>query len=153
VKLEVEGQPVPNFVFQAQLPGSGMLIDSAFIRNYQVPEGKEFLDTYEYLNTTKKEEIKVSPDHLKSLVVSVHIFNPRKQKYRMWIHECDTSKGDKIGKRNDKLVYAGSLSRKEFNFFLPTQKGVERSFYFELRSPTNELLYRGLDICYAVGAK
>lgn len=149
VKIEMDGQPVPNNVLRGRIPSTGMRVDSAFIRYFDQKEGDEFLDTFEYLDPYA-ENLVVSKKHLRSLVVSVHILNPRKETY-LFLHYYEIPSDlteDPI--QTKELLYIGNLSRKEFNISLPIEDGKTYHSWYEMWNSKGHTIFIGPSVHYGV---
>lgn len=152
VRVESEGLPIPNFVVRGNIPSTGMRVDSAFIRYYGQEEGDELLDMHEYLNPYAEKSV-IKKDYLRSLVVSVHVFNPRKETYLFIVyHEFPASElgEEQSTERKQELLYVGNLSRKDFTISLPVTDGFEHRTWFELWSSRGRVIFQGLDVHYEV---
>jgi hypothetical protein len=150
VKLETEGVPVPDYVVRGSIPATGMRVNSAFIRYFEQEEGDELLGTLEYLNPYAEKQV-VSSKYLKSLIVAVHVFNPRKETYLFIVYTgVPTAELGRAKQTEKELLYVGDLSRKEYNISLPIEADVERVVWYELWNSRGRVLFQGPYVRYEV---
>lgn len=147
VEIETEGVPVPNYVVRGSIPATGMLMKAAFIRYFELEEGDELLSDLEYLNPYAEKQV-VSKKYLKSLVVAVHVLNPKKETYLFVAYKRVPTA--KLGEVKEELLYAGDLSRKEFNISLPIEADVEREVWYELWNSRGRVLFQSPVVRYEV---
>jgi hypothetical protein len=135
------GRPIPNHVVRGSIPATDMQVDFALARYYGQPEGDEFLDTHEYLNPYGENIVK--EEHLRSLVLMVQLQNPKKQFYKfvLYYDQPETIRD---------VLYEGNLSRKEFNIFLPAERGMKYVTRFELQAQEDFVFFRSPVIRYEV---
>jgi hypothetical protein len=133
-----------------------MRVDFAFIRYFGVKEGDELLDTYEYLNSYE-ESHRISSKHLRSLTLTVHISNPKKQEYRLVSYsKTPTTDPDGNVDRQHPLqlaeqLYKGKLSRKEFVVILPIkEKGFDYEAWFEILDKDDTIRFMSPVVRYEV---
>jgi hypothetical protein len=55
VKIEKGGLPGPNHMIIANLPSNGIRLNIGLVHHFRVEEGKEYLETFEYLNPSIEE--------------------------------------------------------------------------------------------------
>jgi hypothetical protein len=155
VKFEVQGVPVPNYVSQASLPASHIQIQSAYIHYFGLEEGNEILNTREYLNPYAKAHV-ISRNHLHSLVLSVHVFNPKRMHYQfIFYQEISSTKRETHSSSlttQSQVIYAGKLSRKEFDLTLSTTPGVTHRSWYAILDSSGSTIFEGKDITYKVKA-
>ena len=154
VKVEMNGYPMPENVVCATLTTSNIRVDSAVVYRYGVLEVDEVLDEYSYLDVSDhKKTHYLNPLFMQSLKIIIHINNPNKIKYKLWIDRTARSSDKKIDTRNYELGYSGNLSRKEIVINLPVEEGLRGRASFNIKSGSGNLLYQGLVFKYKVRGK
>lgn len=154
VKMEMNGYPMPENMVCATLISSGIKVNSAVVYRYGVMEGDEILDEYSYLDVSNhKKTHYLNPLFMQSLKIIIHINNPNKIKYKLWIDRTAKSIDGKIDTRNYELGYSGNLSRKEIVINLPVEEGLRGQASFNIKSGSGNLVYQGLVLKYKVREK
>jgi hypothetical protein len=154
--VDEHGRPVPDHVVRGRIPSMGMRIDSALIRYFGQTEGDELLETFEYLNPYAEKQY-VPKKHLRSLVLTVHIINPRKETYQFLLYYelPSTDLHGNVLKRQPpirmkELLYKGNLSLKEFSISLPANDGLDSKMWYELTDEDDDIFFVGPVVHYEV---
>lgn len=154
--VDEHGRPVPDHVVRGRIPSTGMRIDSALIHYFGQSEGDELLDTFEYLNPYAEKHY-VPKKHLRSLVMVVHITNPRKETYQFLLY-YELPSTDLHGNvlkgqphiQTKELRYKGNLSLKEFSISLPAYDGLDSKMWYELTDEDDDIFFVGPTVHYEV---
>lgn len=151
IKMEVGGLPAPNHIIIANLPSSGIRINIGLVHHFKIEEGKEYLDTFEYLNPSV-EEHRITTGNTKDIVLNLNIFNEQKSIYHLWVYkELYAFNKTKVLKSTER-IYAGSLSYKEVIINLPVHDGSWGKTYFELRDDKGNILFQSPFLKYVINS-
>ena len=146
VRMEHNGVPLPDNVINARLLKSDISVTSVAIQQRGVPEGDEILKTYKYLDFNKFNYL--NSIYMDSVKVIIGIYNPKKEKYKLWIEKNVEIDGE--SKYDYDLKYTGNLSRKDFEIELPVKKGSSVTFKFLIKDEKNTLLYQSFELGYKI---
>ena len=150
IKMEMNGLPAPDNVVQANIFSPQLKLSMAFVRYYEVPEGDEVLDTFEYLPFQRSIPLTIDSDGIKSLAFTVQIRNPMMEDYQMWLESVNRDYGTNRLVRRYQPVYRGNLSRKEMQVVLPTEPGVAVLARLFLYDAEGRIIYMSPIADYAV---
>lgn len=143
VKVESGGLPVADYVEQAHIFSTEMVVISAGVVQYGVEEGDELLQTHTFLNPFKTNHIRLK--HLNAITIEVQVQNPRKNEYKFFV-----IKEGPPNNKNIDMIYAGNLSRKEYKVILQSEKGIKNSVCIEIQSPKGRRLFTSKTLHYVV---
>lgn len=149
VQLESNGVPIPNHIMRANLPSSGIVLDTKAILYYNEEEGGELLDKYVYLDQRAQESV-VKGKYLKNIILTINVHNPNKREYQLWVKRELYSSDKTYAESKEEMLYRGTLSRKEFFIELPTQEGTIGRASYELRDAEGSIIFQGSTFRYRV---
>lgn len=151
MNIQLEGRPVPNYVNRASLINSGITVETALIRYFGQKEGDELLSTYEYLELGTEKPHKIKMEDTQRLKVMVLVNNPNREYYALWIdYAINKDDGVSLSRQAQEPSYEGKLSRKEFDFALPLQKGIYGFVRFTIFDKNFNIIYESPKASYVV---
>jgi hypothetical protein len=147
VKIEKGGLPGPNHMIIANLPSNGIRLNIGLVHHFRVEEGKEYLETFEYLNPSI-EEHRITCGNTKEIILNIDIFNEPKNHYQLWVYQELYAFNKTKTFKNSEIIYKGTLSFKEVVINLPVHIGSWGKTYFELRDEKGNIMYQSPLIKY-----
>lgn len=151
MQVETNGAPIPNYIVRANLPSSGIVIDTTIILNYNEKEGGEFLHKSKYLDSREQEHV-LNEKYIRNLTLAIRVKNPDRNEYQLWLHRELYTSDKTYSEAKKEMVYGGRLSMKEFFIELPTVRGSWGKASYELRDVEGNMIFQGLQIRYRVPA-
>lgn len=133
--VNVNGEPAPTNIMSGGVGPIKYLV--VVTRHYDVMEGKEKRETFEYLPVD--ELIKLKED-TKALVVAIRILNPQKKVYTMWETNQTKYNEDPYPFTLIHQTYSGSLSFQEINRQLPLGKEISGAFKLDLKDTLDQVI-------------
>jgi hypothetical protein len=138
---QVNGYPVPNNVIKAKTFALDLTITYNLQKTFNVKEGKESYQTYDFLPLTDSTIFKIKDDE--KLIFNIDVFNPLKKYYKLV--QYTTIEG---GGGDEVVLYEGELSRKHVSVHLPLIPTKLVSFYYDACSKNDDLVFRSFQNQY-----
>jgi len=140
---QVDGQPIHNNIVKAKTFALNLTIKYNLTKYFEVKEGDESYETYEFLplTTLKIHKLK-NPSRF---TMNVNIFNPDKEQYK--IVKYITMEGET---ENSEVVYDGNLSRHSFIIELPLVQNKLISFYYDACDKNDNLIFKSFRAQYII---
>lgn len=138
---QVNGYPVPNNVIKAKTFALDLTITYNMQKIFDVKEGKESYQTYDFLPLTDSKIIKIKEGE--KIILNIDVFNPLKNYYKLI--QYTTLEGGDV---ENEVLYEGELSRKHVTVYLPMIPSKLISFYYDACSKSDDLVYRSFRTQY-----
>lgn len=140
VKIEMGGQPAPNYIKQINILGLDVKLEMAYAYFYQRPEGDEMLDTLQYIESNGLT-FYIKKENLVSINCMCNVFNPNKKQYRLKIHHAVYGNSGKRVAYSTRTLYKGDLSSKRFKTDLSLIEGVTHEIWLALYDENGVVRY------------
>lgn len=140
--VQTRGLPAPDHVLRGHVPAVDLQIRAACIRYYNESEGDELLETHEYIDMFEDTKHTIHLENLRSFVLSMEVFNPNKNEYRVVV---DSEQWDE-----PQLIYEGNLSRKDFTVKLPAENSESYAVWYEIHDTDGLILFASPTVRYRV---
>lgn len=138
---QIDGRSVPDNVIQAKTMSLDLKIKYNLVKVFDVKEGDEFYEDYEFLPLASNEILKIEKP--KNIVSNIDIFNPLKNEYV--ITKYITLEG---GEAAVEELYSGNISRNSISVGLPLVPNKLISFYWDACNKNGDLVFRSFKVQY-----
>jgi hypothetical protein len=147
---QVDGMPIPDNVIKARVFPIKSTLTYNLTVFYDVKEGDETYETYEFLPLTYEHIHKIK--NPKRIELNVNVFNPLKEKYKIikYISIEGAYKGGDEEEEEGEVVYEGELSRNNFIIDLPLVVAKYVSFYYDACDKNGTLAFRSFKAQYVI---
>jgi len=133
VNITTDGTPLPKHITRLSNPETEISVTISFVRQFVYTEGKESAVMPEYLPFSKL--YLVDSEDTKSLMMAIHVHNPKQVKYEMWESHKFWYPQSQYPTHMQRCFYAGSMSLKDFRINLPLEEVRRVASWVELRDP------------------
>jgi len=140
---QIDGQPMPNNIIQASIISIQTKIKYNLIRTFSIEEGDESYTSYEFLSLFNTSLNKVQKTD--KLCMTIQIFNPEKNEYRMESTLQVEGLETKI-----EPMYNGNISRNVFTLDLPMHSNKMVVFYYTVYDKDDNLVFQSFKAQYIV---
>lgn len=141
--VQIDGRNVPDNVIRARTLTSDLTITYKFVKMFDVKEGKESYESWEFLPLVSADILKLKD--VKKMIVDIDIFNPLKNEYTITKH-LTIEGGEEVSEK----LYNGSLSRKNLTIELPLEESKLVSFYYDAYNKNGDLVFMSFKVQYII---
>ena len=133
VNLVADGTPLPTHVNRLSNPETEISATVSFVRQFEYTEGKESVYMPEYLPFGNIH--KIDPLKTKTLLMAIHVYNPKRVEYEMWESHRFWYTDAKWPTHVQRCFYQGRMSTRDYKVTLPLKGIVKAESQVQLRDP------------------
>jgi hypothetical protein len=133
VNITTDGTPLPKHITRLSNPETEISVTISLVRQFLYTEGKETAVMPEYLPFSNLYT--VDSENTKSLVMAIHVHNPKRAKYEIWESHKFWYPQSQYPTHMQRCFYSGSMSIKDFRINLPLEEVRRAASWAELRDP------------------
>jgi len=141
--FQVDGMPIQDNFVRAKTFNLGLIVKYQMTQYFNVKEGDESYESYEYLPLTNPQIHKI--DNPTKMEININVFNENKESYK--IIKYITKEG---GDLQAEVVYDGNLSRNNLTLQLPLEKNKLINFYLDINDKKDNLELRTFKAQYII---
>jgi len=133
INITADGVQLPKHINRLSNPETEITATVSFVRQFIYTEGKESIAMPEYLPLGKTYWVDRS--NTKSLLMAIHIHNPKKVEYQVWESHKFWYAESKWPTHVQRCFYQGSMSTKDYRVDLPLDDIVKASTCVQVKDP------------------